>query len=219
VEKRLAATLRPGAFANVGLYVLITESACKRSWLETAQLAIEGGADCLQLREKNLDGSEFLRRALLFTELCRKHNIISIINDRPDIALLSGADGVHVGQQDLPAPEVRKLIGAGRILGVSTHNLAQAKQAILDGADYIGVGPLFKSPTKPRDFVAGPEFARQVAQHIKISAVAIAGITETNVDEVLSTGLSAIAVTAAVTSADDPRAAAARLKSKLADRR
>ena len=217
IEQRIALTLRPTtcAFADVRLYVLITESVCKRPWLQTAQLAIEGGAECLQLREKELESGELLRRACAFTELCRKHNVISIINDRPDIAILSNADGVHVGQQDLPARQVRKLIGAKKVLGVSTHNLEQAKQAVADGADYIGVGPLFKSLTKPRDFVAGPPYAREVAQHIKLSAVAIAGITEQNVREVLATGLKAVAVTAAVTQSDDPRATAAALKAEL----
>jgi thiamine-phosphate pyrophosphorylase len=122
---------------------------------------------------------------------------------------------VHVGQSDLPAADVRKLIGRDKILGVSTHNLEQARQAVRDGADYIGVGPFFSSPTKPRDFVAGPAFAKQVAEQIKIPAVAIAGITESNVDEVLASGIKAIAVTAAVAGCDDPQSAARRLKKKL----
>jgi thiamine-phosphate pyrophosphorylase len=217
IERRVALTLRPAAcgFAGVRFCVLITESACRRSWLDVAEQAILGGADCLQLREKELESGEFLHRAKQIAELCRRHKVISIINDRPDIALLSGADGVHVGQTDVPAADVRKLIGVGTILGVSTQNLAQAKQALLDGADYIGVGPIFKSGTKIRDFVAGTDFAREVAAWGKIPAVAIAGITAENVDEVLATGIKAVAVTAAVVGADDPRSAAARLKEKL----
>ncbi len=217
VEQRLALTLRPAAccLADARLYVLITESACKRPWLETALLAIQGGADCLQLREKELDDGELLRRAGALVELCREHKVISIINDRPDIALLSGADGVHLGQQDLPARDVRKLVGASKIIGVSTHNLDQAKQAVLDSADYIGVGPFFKSSTKPRDFVAGPEYARQVVQQIKITRVAIGGIMQHNVDAVLATGLKAIAVTADVGQSEDPRSSAAALKTAL----
>jgi thiamine-phosphate pyrophosphorylase len=219
LEARLAVTLRPAAcaFAKVRLYVLITESTCKRPWLQTAQLAIEGGADCLQLREKSLESGEFLRRARQLVELCRAHNVISIINDRPDIALLSGADGVHVGQEDLPAREARKIVGTSRILGVSTHNIEQARQAVLDGADYIGVGPVFRSETKPRPILPGLDYAKKVATKLgeKIPAVAIAGINQQNVDEVLSSGIRAIAVTAAVTSADDPREAAARLKKEL----
>jgi thiamine-phosphate pyrophosphorylase len=217
IEHRIAFSLRrlAGVFAQVRLYVLITESACKRPWLQVAQESIAGGADCLQLREKSLDSGELLSRARQLVALCRPHNVLCIINDRPDIAVLADADGVHVGQTDLPAREARKLIGSGKILGVSTHNIDQARQAVRDGADYIGVGPFFRSGTKTRDFLAGPDYARQVASEISIPAVAIAGITEQNVDEVLASGLKAVAVTAAVAGCDDPRGAAARLKQKL----
>jgi thiamine-phosphate pyrophosphorylase len=216
IERRLALTLRAAArLASVRLYVLVTQALCKRPWLEAAEQAILGGADCLQLREKQLDGSEFLQRARQLVELCRKHGVISIINDRPDIAVLSGADGVHVGQDDLPAVEVRKIVGREKIVGVSTHRVEQAKQAVLDGADYLGVGPFFKSGTKPRDFVAGPSYARDALAAVKIPLVAIAGINEANVDEVLATGIRAVAVTAAVVGQDDPRGAAERLKKRL----
>ena len=104
--------------------------------------------------------------------------------------MLADADGVHVGQTDLPPREARKLIGRDKILGVSTHNIDQAKQAVLDGADYIGVGPFFRSPTKPRDFVAGLGRTRgRWSSRSRIPAVAIAGITPDNVDEVLATGV------------------------------
>jgi thiamine-phosphate pyrophosphorylase len=217
VEQAIARTLRPASrFADVRLYVLITESSCRSPWLETAEQAIAGGADCVQLREKAMESGELLRRARQLVSLCRNHGVLCIINDRPDIALLSGADGVHVGQSDLPAAEARKLLGRRMLLGVSTHRIDQAQQAVLDGADYIGVGPFFRSSTKVRDFVAGPAYAREVAHTIPLPAVAIGGITEENVDEVLATGLRAVAVIAAVVSADDPRAAAERLKRKLA---
>ena len=216
IEQVLARTLRPGErFANVRLYVLITEKLCQRPWLPTAEEAIAGGADCLQLREKELDGGELLARARTFVQLCRQHGVISIINDRADIALLSGADGVHVGQGDLPAAEVRKLVGRQMILGVSTQRIEQARQAVLDGADYIGVGPMFPSTTKARDFVAGPEYARQIAAEIHLPAIAIGGITEANVDELVAAGVRAVAVTAAVISCPDPRGATERLKKKL----
>ncbi|MDB5295806.1 MAG: thiE, partial [Phycisphaerales bacterium] len=165
LERRLNLSARPAAgarrFASVRLNVLVTESVCRRPWLEAAEEAIRGGATCLQLREKDLESGELLRRAKHFVTLCRDTDTLSIINDRPDIAVLSGADGVHVGQGDLPAAEARKIVGARRIVGVSTHDLDQAKQAVRDGADYIGVGPFFRSPTKPRDFTAGPEYAGQ----------------------------------------------------------
>lgn len=213
LEMQIAQTLRPPAlFAAVRLYVLVTEAICKRPWDQVAQAAIDGGADCLQLREKNLEGGEFLRRARQLVAMCRAARVISIINDRPDIAVLADADGVHVGQTDLPAIEVRKIVGSQKIVGVSTHNLDQARQAVLDGADYIGVGPVFVSPTKTRDFVAGLDYARAAASAVKIPCVGIAGITEQSAGEVMATGAQAIAVTAAIATCDDPRSATQRLK-------
>ena len=218
IEQVVARTLRPASrFESLKLYVLITQSVCRRPWLETAELAIAGGADCLQLREKELDGGELLGRARKLTELCRRHSVLCIINDRVDIALASGADGVHVGQGDLPAADIRRMAGRAIIIGVSTHNLQQAKQAVRDGADYVGVGPVFPSRTKPRDFLPGLDFARQVAAEIKIPSVAIAGVTHENVDQVLQTGMKRIAVASAVTDSDDVRSAAQRLKKKLGE--
>jgi thiamine-phosphate pyrophosphorylase len=215
LEQKIARTLRPGLFERVRLYVLITESICERPWLEAAKEAIEGGADCLQLREKNLEGGELLRRARELVKLCREKGVLCIINDRADIALAAGADGVHVGQEDLPAVAARKIVGSKLILGVSTHNLEQARQAVLDGADYIGVGPVFRSETKTREILAGLDFARQVAKEIRIPAVAIAGINERNVDEVTSSGIKAVAVTAGVVGCEDVRGAAKQLKARL----
>jgi len=217
LEQRLALTLRPqNAFGSVRLYVLITESLCRRPWLEAAEQAILGGADCLQLREKNLDGGELLGRARQLVSLCKRHHVLCLINDRPDIALLSGADGVHLGQEDLPARDARKLLGNSHLIGVSTHNLDQARQAVLDGADYIGVGPVFPSATKPRDILPGPAYAAQVAREISLPAIAIGGICAQNVDQVRAAGVRAIAVTAAVLDCEDPRAAAMELKNALA---
>jgi thiamine-phosphate pyrophosphorylase len=216
LELRVARTLGRGdRFAGVRLYVLITESTCNRPWLEVARAAIDGGADCLQLREKNLDTGELLLRAKALVSLCKAGNILCIVNDRADIALAAGADGVHVGQGDLSAVEARKILGADRVVGVSTHNLEQARQARLDGADYIGVGPVFRSSTKPRDFVAGVEYAREAAEQIPLPTVAIAGITEHNIDDVLATGVQAVAVAAAVAGADDPREVTRRLKARI----
>ena len=218
VEQRVARTLRPrGKFAAVRLYVLITESACRGPWEWTAGQAIAGGAEALQLREKSLDGRELVARARRFVRLCREHGVISIVNDRPDVAMLSRADGVHVGQDDLPAADVRALLGADKIVGVSTHEMAHAERAVTDGADYVGVGPVFRSTTKPRDIAPGLPYAAAVAKGIRIPAVAIAGITVDNVDAVTATGVAAVAVTAAVTGADDPRAAAAALRARLGD--
>lgn len=220
LETRIARTLRGAErFANVSLYVLITESACKRPWREVAQAAIDGGADCLQLREKSLESGEFLQRARELVQMARPRGVKVIINDRPDIAVLSGAAGVHVGQQDLPAVEARKIVGNDRIVGVSTHNLEQARQAQLDGADYLGVGPVFVSSTKPRDFLPGLDYARQAAAEIPLPCIAIAGITEANLDQVLETGVSGVAVTAAVSACEDVRAVVVRMKRRISEKK
>lgn len=216
IEQRLTRALRPAdRFSKVRLYVLVTESLCSGPWPQTAEQAILGGADCLQLREKDLPGGEFLNRAKQLAALCRKHGVLSIINDRPDIAALADADGVHVGQEDLPVVEARKIVGAHKIVGVSTHRIEQARQAVRDGADYIGVGPFFRSATKPRDFIAGPAYAIAVAAEIGIPAVAIAGITSENVGQVLETGIKAVAVSSAVIGEKDVLPAAKRLKNLL----
>lgn len=217
VERAVARSLRPAAarLAGVRLYVLVTESVCRLPWRDVAAAAIDGGADCVQLREPSLPAGELLARASWLADLCRRRGVVSIVNDRPDVARLAGADGVHVGQSDLPATEARKIVGVGAIVGVSTHSMDQARRAVRDGADYVGVGPVFPSVTKPRDILPGLSFAREAAGGLPIPAVAIAGITAGNVAEAWATGVRAVAVTAAVCAADDPRAAAAGLKRAL----
>jgi thiamine-phosphate pyrophosphorylase len=212
-ERRLLQTLRPRArFAGVRVYVLITESACLGDWRRTAERAVAGGAQVLQLREPDLPAGELLRRAMILRDLCRDTGRLLIVNDRPDVAVLARADGVHVGQDDLPAADARRIVGPRGIVGVSTHEVRQVKQAHLDGADYVGVGPVFPSPTKPRDFLPGLTFAKEAAMLDLLPTVAIAGITPTNAGEVWATGVTAVAVTAAVTLAEDPAAAVAALR-------
>jgi thiamine-phosphate pyrophosphorylase len=217
VEKQILATLTPGRdrMRAVGLYVLITESLCKRPWQEVARLAIEGGADCLQLREKSLSSRELLSRARELVAICRTGGAVSIINDRPDIALLAGADGVHVGQDDTCATDVRKILGPDRIVGVSTHHIHQARQALLDGADYIGVGPIFPSTTKPQPHLPGLAYAAEVNAELSMPAIAISGINAENLPRLLETGINAVAVSSSVLSADDPKEAAFGLKQQI----
>ncbi|HEX4125059.1 MAG TPA: thiamine phosphate synthase [Tepidisphaeraceae bacterium] len=218
LERQLVQRCDPNRrFAGVRLYVLVTERHCRGDWLHAAEAALAGGADCLQLREKEQESGELLRRAKLLVALCRRYDAVSIINDRADIAFLAGADGVHVGQQDLPPREARRIVGPGKIVGVSTHAIEQARQAVADGADYIGVGSVFRSATKPREILPGLEYARQIAAEIPIPAIAIAGITLQNVDEVLKTGVRSIAVCAAVMEQDDIAAAARAMKERLID--
>ena len=218
LEQAIARTFAPPneRLARVRLYVLISQDFCAgRDWFECARLALEGGADALQLREKSMEAGELLSRARRLVALCREHDALCIVNDRPDVAMLSNADGVHVGQGDLPARDARKIVGPDRIVGVSTHAIEQARQAVIDGADYLGVGPIFPSATKPRDFVCGLDYARQIVDEIRIPCVAIAGITLANVGEVLASGLPAVALTSAVIGAPDIREAARAFKARL----
>ena len=221
LEKRVVLTLRPAhaKLASAKLYVLITASACARGdWLAATRSALLGRADILQLREKDLEGGELLVRACEFVRLCRDAGAISIINDRVDIAQLAGADGVHLGQGDLPAAEARKLLGHRALIGVSTHQPSQARQAVLDGADYIGAGPVYPSATKPRDISPGLPYLRELSgmsPPFPLPVFAIAGITEARIPEVLSTGMTRIAVTAAATGSADVQAACGRLRHAL----
>lgn len=217
IEKRILGTLTPGRdrMKSVKVCVLVTESLCLRPWQEVVREVIAGGADAVQLREKGFEARPWLARAREFVRICRNEGAISIINDRVDIALLSDADGVHVGQSDLEATDVRQFIGPDKILGVSTHRLEQAHQAVVDGADYIGVGPIFPSSTKPQDCLVGLDYARQVAQVINIPALAISGIGPQNVDELIRVGIRAVAVSAAVIGSEDPKQQTILLKRLL----
>lgn len=217
VEKQILATLTPGRerMRGVRVYVLITESLCKRPWQEVARLAIEGGAGCLQLREKDLSSRELVARAKELVAICRDGGAVSIINDRADVALASGADGVHVGQTDTCAIDVRKIVGPDRIVGVSTHRIEQARQAVLDGADYVGVGPIFPSLTKPQATLAGLEYARAITAELTIPPIAISGINPHNLPRLLETGINSVAVSSFVLSADDPKAAVIGLMQQI----
>jgi thiamine-phosphate pyrophosphorylase len=218
LEQAIALTFNPFAdrLKAMRLYVIVTEAACGgRSWVDVTRAALAGGADILQLREKSLEGGELLKRARVFVAMCREAGALSIINDRADIARLSDADGVHVGQGDLHVADARAIVGPRKLVGVSTHTIDDARRAAEDGADYIGVGPLFKSSTKPRDFVSGLEFAKQVANEIALPAVGIAGITLENVAQVRATGLKAVAVTSAIVGAPDVEAATRAFRAAL----
>jgi thiamine-phosphate pyrophosphorylase len=206
------------------LCVLITESLCKHhSWLKVAELAIDGGADCLQLREKSLDDRELLRRAKYLLALARPRGVAVVINDRPDIALLSGADAVHLGQTDLPIAEVRalggqSLRGGSLLIGVSTENLGQARVAGQSGADYIALGPMFPTTTKERPRLAGPQYVRSFLADealARIPHLAIGGINAGNVAHLADAGCRSVAVSSFVCSAPDPAAACEALLEHL----
>lgn len=214
VEQRLLARLGSTSRPQWRLCVLITEALCvQQTWERVAELAIEGGADCLQLREKHLSDADLLARARRLVDIARatvpaRGRACVIINDRADICLLSGADGVHLGQTDLGVSEVRKLVGISRLIGVSTSNIEHARRAATEGADCCGVGPMFATTTKHTPRVAGVGYLREYlndAQASRVPHLAIGGVTTSNVAELASAGCQGVALSSAVCGAEKPR--------------
>ena len=209
LESRLLAALPP-SFTGWSLCVLLTESNCSRRWTDVAAAAIDGGADCLQLREPDLDSAELLARARALVALAGDRADV-IVNDRADIALAAGARGVHVGQRDLGVREVRAIAGDRLLIGVSTADLTQARAARAAGADYCGVGPMFVSTTKPKPALSGPEYlAAYAAERPALPpALAISGINPETIPALRTAAAGTpfgVAVSSAVCAADDPAA-------------
>lgn len=195
-------------FRTVRLYVLLTESYCRLPWQQTLEAAIRGGAGCIQLREKSLEGAALLERARAVRDITRKRGVLFAMNDRPDIARLADADILHVGQDDLPVREVRRLVGGAMLVGKSTHTVEQFDAALGESPDYLAVGPMFDSPTKPQPHIAGPQTLAAVRARTALPLVAIGGIAAANAARVRSAGADCVAVCSAVLSADDPESAA-----------
>ncbi len=200
------------------LYALVTESMCSQPWRQVVEAAIAGGVDILQLREKSLNDRELLRRSKWLVAACREADVLCIINDRADIAAASGADGVHVGQEELPVAAARAALGSDRLVGVSTHSEDQIRQALADGADYIGVGPVFPSSTKSFSDFPGLRFVQSAATISTVPFFAIGGIGLQNLDDVLNAGATRVAITSAIAKADNPQVATAELQRILRSR-
>jgi thiamine-phosphate pyrophosphorylase len=203
--------------ADAQLYVLVTDALCRASLVGTVKEAALGGAQIIQLREKNFDDRTLLARARDVREVTRSSGVVFIVNDRPDIARLADADGVHLGQDDLPIREARRILGPGALIGVSTHNLDQVRRAILEGADYIGVGPTFPSQTKDFAACAGLDFIHHALAETSLPTFAIGGIDLDNVAQVRAAGACRIAVSHAICRADDARAVAGQLRQALGE--
>jgi thiamine-phosphate pyrophosphorylase len=199
------------------LYVILDrEVARARALPELLDAALAGGCRMVQLREKTLPMAELLPLARALQARCRAAGARFIVNDRADLALAAEADGLHVGQDDLPAPAARRLLRPGMTLGVSTHDEAQARQAVADGADYVAVGSMFPTGSKTGFQLVGPALLRRVRTLVSVPLVAIGGITEANVGEVIRAGADAVAVISAVCAAPDPAAATARFIQAIA---
>ena len=175
------------------------------------------GVDLIQLRDKSLNDKVLLERAMLLRRIidAAECTPLMIMNDRPDLAVLSRADGVHVGQAELSVEQTRRIVGVDSLIGVSTHSLDQVKQAVIDGANYIGCGPVFVSETKNFAKFLGVEFLRQVVATTTVPAFAIGGISLDNIGEVSAVGFTRIAVSACLTNTEDVTALVAKLKVAL----
>jgi len=197
------------------LYVLIDGGASEEQFAALARSLVEAGVDVLQLRDKTLDDRRLVERARLLRRLTDQSDTLFVMNDRPDLAALAQADGVHVGQEELTVKDARTIVGPDALVGVSVHSIDQARQAVLDGAGYLGVGPVFASGTKRFEEFPGPDLLRAVSGEIRLPAFAIGGITQENLPEVLAAGFRRVAVSGAVTTAPDPAAAARDLLAAL----
>ncbi|HPS54277.1 MAG TPA: thiamine phosphate synthase [Sedimentisphaerales bacterium] len=204
-------------FKNSKLYVLITSNDLAEVEKLTQQ-CVRGGADCIQLRAKGLEDNPFLELALKFVKICKDNNVISIINDRVDIAIVSGADGVHLGQNDLPVDEARHLMLKPMIIGLSTHNIEELEKACQLNPTYIAIGPAFATNTKPNIKVAGLKYIKQAIKILEdkgIANVAIGGINIENIEQLLELGVKTVAVCSAVTDNSDPEARCRVLKNMI----
>jgi thiamine-phosphate pyrophosphorylase len=224
---------------GVRLCVLIDGGNSVAEFSQLVSELVEAGVDMIQLRDKVLDDRALAERARKLVSLTRREDeapaepnsaspptarqeprpprTLAIINDRADIAVAVQADGVHVGQEDLSVKDARAIVGTQMLIGVSTHNIEQARDAVLDGANYLGAGPTFPSSTKAFDHFAGLSYLREVAAEIRLPTFAIGGITAANLMDVLSTGVTRVAVGAAVTEASDPLCAGRELLAMLSD--
>lgn len=184
-------------------------------FLDAVASALQGGVDVVQLREKSMPANRFLQLAKKVKQLCLQYDATFIINDRVDIAALVEADGVHLGQDDLDVASAREILGANAIVGISTHEPSHAIKAVADGADYIGVGPVFATPTKQTAIPVGLEYVKWVSENIDLPAFAIGGIDLDNCEKVYEAGLKRISVVRAIINAPSPQKAAHEFLSKM----
>ena len=205
--------------ARARLCLIATTSVARLPLADAVAAAIDGGADVVQLREKEMDAAAFLELADDLRLLCAARDALFVVNDRVEAARLVGADGVHLGQEDSPLAEARRLLGRDAFIGVSTHDAVELDAAVRDGADYVGVGSVFATATKGRHVpVSGAAALEPLAARAEargVPAFAIGGITPENVREVAAAGFRRVAVCAGVLATDDPAAAARAIVAAL----
>ncbi|MBQ2556164.1 MAG: thiamine phosphate synthase [Thermoguttaceae bacterium] len=213
----------PNEFQSKMRTLLRLYAVTDRSWvgiqtlLEQIESSLLGGTTLVQLREKDLSDCEFIQEAISVKRLCERFGVPLLINDNVNVALRSGADGVHLGQDDLPLQEARKMLGPNKIIGISTHTVEEAMKAEQGGADYVGVGSVFATQTKLDANVLSIDYIREICQAVNIPVVAIGGIKKENMDVLRNTGVAGIAVVSAIFGQPDIEMATLRLK-EYADR-
>lgn len=216
IERRLTLALGSGRARPWRVCVLLTEALCARPWEDVVKSIIDAGVEAIQVREKTMQAGALLARVRRVIELARPRGVSVIVNDRADIALAAGADGVHVGQEDISVQDVRRLAGRALLVGVSTHNLDEAKRAVEAGADYCGVGAMFETPIKPERMPSGPAYLRAyIEAHGQVPHLAIGGITPETLPQLIAAGARGVAVSACVCGADDPGAVVTLLNKAL----
>lgn len=183
----------------------------KMTLYEQVEAALKNGATCVQLREKQLDGDAFLAEAREFVSLCRRYGVPLIINDNVDVAIACGADGVHVGQSDMLAADVRRRVGERMLVGVSAHTVEEALSAVHNGADYLGLGSVFSTSTKADVSLMSYQTLKDICQSVSVPTVAIGGISRRNIMQLSGSGVDGVAVVSAIFGAEDPGAAAREL--------
>ena len=187
------------------LLYAVTDSAWvgRQSLAQQVESALTGGVTCVQLREKSLNEADFLKEALEIKALCKQYGVPFFINDNVDIAIRCGADGIHVGQEDMQAAQVRKLVGEHMMIGVSVHSVEEALQAIENGADCLGVGAMFPTATKPDASAVPLDVLRDICQAVSVPVVAIGGIGKANLLQLSKTGVDGVALVSAIFAAED----------------
>lgn len=216
LEKALLTTvLSTQLLSTARLYVLVDGGESLDKFRGLVRELVAGGVDLIQLRAKSLEDRQVLQRAAILNEELRGLDTRWVMNDRADLAAAGKAAGVHLGQTDLPVADARRIVGPTKFIGVSTHSLEEARQAVLDGANYIGVGPVYPSRTKDFSSHVGLNLLRQVTDEIRLPAFAIGGIGPHNLSEVLSVGRVRVAVSNSVLSSPSPRETVALLKHHL----
>lgn len=183
----------------------------KMSLYQQVEAALQNGATCIQLREKELDDADFLAEAQEMASLCRRYHVPFIINDNVDIAIACHADGVHVGQEDMAASDVRKRVGDQMMIGVSAHTVEEALEAVRNGADYLGLGAVFSTSTKTDAGAMSFDTLKAICDAVEIPTVAIGGISPANIMQLAGSGVDGVAVVSAIFGAPDPGQATAQL--------